>query len=70
VGLYSQPSSAVVVVAFEAVIVGGEARVTEEALEVTTFAPEAIPWSSIGLDTTRWALRDWVMTRGIEPPET
>ncbi|MET0772642.1 MAG: NUDIX hydrolase [Candidatus Limnocylindrales bacterium] len=70
VGLYSQPHSAVVVVAYEATIVGGEARVTDEALEVTAFAPEAIPWASIGLDTTRWALRDWVVTRGLEPPDT
>jgi ADP-ribose pyrophosphatase YjhB (NUDIX family) len=69
VGLYSQPHSAVVVVAYEATIVGGEARVTDEALEVSAFAPEAIPWPSIGLDTTRWALRDWVLTRGIEPPD-
>ena len=69
VGLYSQPHSAVVVVAYEATIVGGEARATDEALEVSAFAPEAIPWPSIGLDTTRWALRDWVLTRGIEPPD-
>lgn len=69
VGLYSQPSSAVVVVAYEAVIVGGEAHVTDEALDVATFAPDALPWSSVGLDTTRWALRDWVRGRGIEPPD-
>jgi ADP-ribose pyrophosphatase YjhB (NUDIX family) len=68
VGLYSQPHSAVVVVAYEATIVGGEARITDEALEVSAFAPVAIPWASIGLDTTRWALRDWVTARGIEPP--
>ena len=70
VGLYSQPHSSVVVVAYEAIIVGGEAQVTDEALEVTAFSPEAIPWASIGLDTTRWALRDWVITRGFEPPDT
>lgn len=69
VGLYSQPASAVVVVAYEAVIVGGEARPTDEALEVRPFAANAIPWASVGLDTTRWALRDWVRTRGIEAPE-
>lgn len=69
VGLYSQPSSAVVVVAYEAVIVGGEAHATDEALEVAAFAPDAIPWSSVGLDTTRWALRDWVRTRGVQPPD-
>jgi len=69
VGLYSQPHSAVVVVAYEAAIVGGEARATDEALEVSAFAPGAIPWPSIGLDTSRWAVRDWVRTQGIEPPE-
>jgi ADP-ribose pyrophosphatase YjhB (NUDIX family) len=69
VGLYSQPHSAVVVVAYEATIVGGQARVTDEALEVAAFAPHAIPWAAVGLDTSRWALRDWVMTRGVEPPD-
>jgi ADP-ribose pyrophosphatase YjhB (NUDIX family) len=69
VGLYSQPHSAVVVVAYEAMIVGGEAHATDEALEVLAFAPDAIPWSAVGLDTTRWALRDWVQTRGVEPPD-
>ncbi len=68
VGLYSQPSSAVVVVAYEAVIVGGEAQATDEALEVATFAPDALPWAAIGLDTTRWALRDWVRARGVDAP--
>lgn len=68
VGLYSQPSSAVVVVAYEATIVGGEAHPTDEALEVRSFLPDAIPWQSVGLITTRWALRDWIAGRGIDPP--
>jgi ADP-ribose pyrophosphatase YjhB (NUDIX family) len=68
VGLYSQPRSAVVVVAYEAVIVGGEPGPTSEALEVASFAPDGIPWAKVGLDTTRWALTDWVRSRGIEPP--
>ncbi len=69
VGLYSQPRSAVVVAVYEATIVGGEAHATDEALEVATFRPDALPWASIGLDTTRWALRDWVRSRGIPPPD-
>jgi ADP-ribose pyrophosphatase YjhB (NUDIX family) len=68
VGLYSQPRSAVVVVAYEAIIVGGEPGPTSEALEVASFAPDGIPWARVGLDTTRWALTDWVRSRGIEPP--
>ena len=64
-----EPYTEVVVVAYEATIVGGQARPTDEALEVAAFAPGAIPWPGIGLDTTRWALRDWVLTRGIAPPD-
>jgi ADP-ribose pyrophosphatase YjhB (NUDIX family) len=60
VGLYSRPEAAIVVVAFEATIVGGEPRTTREALEVRPFAPEAIPWPEIAFRTSEWALRDWL----------
>jgi ADP-ribose pyrophosphatase YjhB (NUDIX family) len=63
VGLYSRLEAAVVVIAFEARIVAGEARVTPEALEIGTFAPEAIPWHGIAFKTSRWALRDWIRRR-------
>jgi len=66
VGLYSRPEAAVVVLAFEARVVGGEARVTPEALEVRTFRPEAIPWDEIAFRTSTWALRDWVRRRHPE----
>ncbi|MBP1705641.1 MAG: hypothetical protein H6Q36_1380 [Chloroflexi bacterium] len=64
-GLYSRPEAAIVVVAFEARIVGGEPRPTAEALEVRSFLPEAIPWPEIAFRTTEWALRDWV--RRVRP---
>jgi ADP-ribose pyrophosphatase YjhB (NUDIX family) len=64
-GLYSRPEAAIVVVAFEARIVGGQPRPTPEALEVRPFIPEAIPWPKIAFRTTEWALRDWV--RRIRP---
>lgn len=60
VGLYSRPQAAIVVVAYEARIVGGEARITPEALEVRPFDPDAIPWPEIAFDTSVWALSDWV----------
>lgn len=66
-GIYSQPTAAVVVVVYEARIVGGELRTTAEAIEVASFKPDALPWSGIGLDTTLWALRDWVRGRGLTP---
>jgi len=63
VGLYSRLEAAIVVIVFEARIVGGEAHETLEALEIGRFAPEAIPWEGIAFKTTAWALRDWVRRR-------
>jgi ADP-ribose pyrophosphatase YjhB (NUDIX family) len=63
VGLYSRLEAAVVVIAFEARIVAGEARATPEALEIGIFAPEAIPWHGIAFKTSQWALRDWLRRR-------
>ena len=60
VGLYTRPEAAIVVIAFEARIVGGAPTATPEALEVRPFAPEAIPWPEIAFRTSVWALRDWV----------
>ena len=69
VGVYSRPQAAIVVVTYEARIVAGEARPTPEALEVTAFAPDAIPWPLIAFNTTTWALRDWVRSRGLTHPD-
>ena len=71
VGLYSRLEAAVVVLAFEARVVGGSYRLNPEALEIRAFAPDAIPWHGIAFKTTHWALRDWVKRRrpDIHPPE-
>jgi ADP-ribose pyrophosphatase YjhB (NUDIX family) len=63
VGLYSRPQAAIVVVAFEATIVGGEFRTCEESLEIAAFGVEDVPWPEIAFSTSRWALRDWVRDR-------
>jgi ADP-ribose pyrophosphatase YjhB (NUDIX family) len=63
VGIYSRPQAAVVVVAWEARVVGGEARPTLESLEVRTFTPGEIPWPRLAFQTTTWAIRDWVRLR-------
>jgi ADP-ribose pyrophosphatase YjhB (NUDIX family) len=71
VGLYTRLEAAVVVIAFEAPIIGGEYRLNREALEIRAFAPDAIPWLGIAFNTSHWALHDWVRLRhpGIEPLE-
>ena len=63
VGLYSRLEAAVVVLVFEARIVGGTFKPNLEAPEIAAFAPERIPWSEVGLSTTAWALHDWVRLR-------
>lgn len=70
VGLYSRLEAAVVVVAFEARILGGAFQVNTEALEIEAFAPDRIPWDGIAFKTTYWALRDWVESRhpGVAVP--
>jgi 8-oxo-dGTP diphosphatase len=65
VGLYTRPEAAIVVIAFEARIVGGAVAETPEALEVRPFRPEAIPWPEIAFRTSEWALRDWI--RRVRP---
>jgi ADP-ribose pyrophosphatase YjhB (NUDIX family) len=71
VGLYSRLEAAVVVVAIESRVVGGEVRLNPEALEIRTFKPDAIPWEGIAFTTTHWALHDWVTRRypGVQPRE-
>jgi ADP-ribose pyrophosphatase YjhB (NUDIX family) len=63
VGLYTRLEAAVVVIAFEAAVIGGSFRLNAEALEIQAFSPDAIPWQGIAFKTTHWALRDWVHRR-------
>jgi ADP-ribose pyrophosphatase YjhB (NUDIX family) len=65
IGVYTRPQAAVVVIAWEARIAGGEAHPTPESLEVRTFRPDQIPWAQIAFQTTAWALRDWVRRNGL-----
>ena len=63
VGVYSRPQAAVVVVCWEAAVIGGDARTSAETLEVRYFKPSALPWPQIAFQTTAWALRDWLRER-------
>ncbi len=66
VGLYSRLEAAVVVIAFEAQVLGGEFRPNPEALEIRAFPPDEIPWDGIAFRTTYWAIRDWL---GLRRPD-
>jgi ADP-ribose pyrophosphatase YjhB (NUDIX family) len=71
VGLYTRLEAAVVVIALESRVVGGEYRLNPEALEIRSFRADAIPWEGIAFTTSHWALHDWVRRRHPEanPPE-
>jgi ADP-ribose pyrophosphatase YjhB (NUDIX family) len=66
VGLYSRLEAAVVVLAVEATITGGQFRPNPEALEIRAFEPDAIPWPGIAFKTSYWAIRDWLHRRHPE----
>jgi len=68
IGLYARLEAAVVVLVYEAAIVGGEARTGPEALDIRAFAPDAIPWPEIAFKTTWWALVDWLAKRWPDLP--
>jgi ADP-ribose pyrophosphatase YjhB (NUDIX family) len=59
-GVYSYPGNDVVVVVYEAQVVGGELAAGDECLEARTFAPAAIPWDDLAFDSTREALTLYV----------
>lgn len=63
VGIYTRSQAAVVVVAWEAPIVGGDPRPTPESLEVREFSPDSIPWPEVAFQTSTWAIRDWLRLR-------
>jgi hypothetical protein len=52
-----------VVIAFESRVIGGRFRLNPEALEITAFAPDAIPWPGIAFRTSRMAIQDWLRLR-------
>ncbi|MGH2512487.1 MAG: NUDIX hydrolase [Candidatus Limnocylindrales bacterium] len=66
IGLYSRLEAAVVVLVYEARIVGGTFRPSPEATEIVAFEPDAIPWPEIAFKTTYWALSDWLQRRHPE----
>jgi ADP-ribose pyrophosphatase YjhB (NUDIX family) len=73
IGVYTRPLAAIVVLVWEARVVGGEPATSAESLEVRSFGANEIPWSQLAFQTTTWAIRDWVRLRhpGVgHPPVT
>jgi ADP-ribose pyrophosphatase YjhB (NUDIX family) len=63
-GVYSRPAVGIVVVVYRARALREDAQAGEEALEVSWFTAETIPWHDLAFETTVHALRDWVAAVG------
>ncbi|HEY8134574.1 MAG TPA: NUDIX hydrolase [Candidatus Limnocylindrales bacterium] len=63
IGVYTRPLAAIVVLVWEARVVGGAPAISAETLEVRSFGADEIPWSELAFQTTTWAIRDWVRLR-------
>jgi ADP-ribose pyrophosphatase YjhB (NUDIX family) len=63
VGVYSRPPVGIVVVVFEADVVGGSPQPAAETSEVRSFGPDDIPWDELAFSTVESALRDWVASQ-------
>ncbi|MEO8468440.1 MAG: NUDIX hydrolase [Chloroflexota bacterium] len=71
VGFYSRLEAAVVVLVFEASVIGGAPTLTTEATEIRSFDPGELPWPELAFKTTHWALVDWLARHHpkVAPPE-
>ncbi|HXH27918.1 MAG TPA: NUDIX hydrolase [Candidatus Polarisedimenticolia bacterium] len=63
VGVYSYPGRPVVVIVYEADVVGGVPDAGDEALEVRLIPEDRIPWDDLAFRSTREALRDFLKRR-------
>lgn len=60
IGLYSRPDDRILLVVYDARIVGGVPQTTPEAVEVRRFAAGDVPWDELAFWSTERALRDVV----------
>ena len=60
-GVYNAPAgSAVIVVVYRGLVIGGEPLALDESLEVGCFTRDTIPWDELAFPTTRLALQDFI----------
>ena len=64
VGIYSYPTSPVIVVVYRAEYVSGSVAAGDEALEAAIFPREKIPWDDLAFQSTKDALKDY-LNRGV-----
>jgi mutator protein MutT len=63
--VYSYRRSGLVIIVYETSRVQGEVSALDEALDARVFAPTEIPWNALAFPSTRQALAEYLMKRGI-----
>jgi ADP-ribose pyrophosphatase YjhB (NUDIX family) len=66
VGVYSYPDYPVVILVYQARVIGGILKAGDEALEAKTFTAEALPWDDLAFESTRHALRAYASCVGVD----
>ena len=67
--IYSYETAPIVLVVYNATVIGGIAGVTPESQEVRAFQLDEIPWADLAFPSTRDALTDYVRYRtGLASP--
>ncbi len=59
-GVYSYRKYPVVIVVYEARVIGGALKAGEEVLEAQVFAADGVPWSDLAFESTKDALRAYL----------
>lgn len=65
--IYSYPGRPLIIIVYEATMIGGDLCTDEECLEAALFAPDRIPWDELAFPSTRDALRAYLGRRGWGP---
>jgi ADP-ribose pyrophosphatase YjhB (NUDIX family) len=65
-GVYSYEGNPIVLIVYWAQASGGELLPGREALELTAFQPDDLPWDQLGYRSTGDALRDYLKLKGID----
>ncbi len=60
IGVYSQPGSAVILIAYAGEVTGGSLHIDDESLAVRAFPSDRIPWDNLAFPSTVAVLRDYL----------
>ncbi len=63
--IFSYRRRGLIIAVYETSFVAGSLRALDESLEVATFAPRDIPWAQLAFPSTRHAIAEYLLRRGL-----